>query len=136
MIIEDDVEIGANTVIDRATMDATIVRKGVKLDNLIQVAHNVEIGEHTVNAAQTGIAGSTKIGKHCVFAGQVGVAGHLKIADRTTLGAQCGVNASVKKEDEVLLGSPGIYYRDYFKSYVLFRRLPEMKKQLDELSGK
>jgi UDP-3-O-[3-hydroxymyristoyl] glucosamine N-acyltransferase len=134
VIIEDDVEIGANTVIDRATMDATIVRKGVKLDNLIQIAHNVEIGEHTVIAAQTGIAGSTKVGKHCVFAGQTGVAGHLTIADRTTLGAQAGVNASIKQEDEVLLGSPAIYYRDYFRSYVLFRRLPEIKKQLDEIS--
>jgi UDP-3-O-[3-hydroxymyristoyl] glucosamine N-acyltransferase len=135
VVIEDDVEIGANTVIDRATMDATVVRKGVKLDNLIQVAHNVEIGEHTVIAAQTGIAGSTKVGKHCIFAGQVGIAGHLTIADRTTLGAQAGINASIKKEGEVLLGSPAIYYRDYFRSYVLFRRLPEIKKQLDALGN-
>ena len=135
VVIEDDVEIGANTVIDRATMDATVIRKGVKLDNLIQIAHNVEIGEHTVIAAQTGIAGSTKVGKHCVFAGQVGIAGHLAIADRTTLGAQAGVNASIKREDEVLLGSPAFHYRDYFRSYVLFRRLPDIKKQLDEMAN-
>lgn len=134
VVIEDNVEIGANTTIDRATMDATVIHKGVKLDNLIQVAHNVEIGENTVIAAQTGIAGSVKIGKNCVVAGQVGFAGHISIADKTTIGAQAGINSGTKKEGEILLGSPGIYYKDYYKSYAVFRRLPELKKQVDELT--
>ncbi len=136
VVIEDDVEIGANTVVDRATMDSTIVRKGVKLDNLIQVAHNVEIGDNTVVAAQTGIAGSTKVGKNCMFAGQVGIAGHLTIPDKVMLGAQCGVNSSVKKEGESLIGTPALNAREFFKAYAVFRNLPDMRKKLDELVKK
>jgi UDP-3-O-[3-hydroxymyristoyl] glucosamine N-acyltransferase len=134
VVIEDNVEIGANTVIDRATMDATIIRKGVKLDNLIQVAHNVEIGENTVIAAQTGISGSSKIGRQCVIAGQVGFAGHLTIADRTTIGAQAGIGAAIKTEGETLIGSPALPYRTFFKAYAVFRHLPELKKQIDEMA--
>jgi len=127
VILEDDVEIGSNTVVDRATMGATIVKKGVKLDNLIQVAHNVEIGENTVIAAQSGIAGSTKVGKNCMFGGQVGVSGHLTIADGVQLAAQTGVQGSVKKEKAVMMGSPAIDYRDYMKAYALFRKAPQNK---------
>jgi len=133
VVIEDRVEIGANTCIDRATMGSTIIRKGVKLDNLIQVAHNVEIGENTVIAAQTGVSGSCKIGKNCMFAGQVGLAGHITIADGVKIGAQSGLNASIKKPDSVLLGTPVTDYQDCLKSYVLIRRLPVMKKQIDNI---
>jgi UDP-3-O-[3-hydroxymyristoyl] glucosamine N-acyltransferase len=136
VVIEDDVEIGANTVVDRATLDTTVIRKGVKIDNLVQIAHNVEVGENTVIAAQTGIAGSAKIGKNCMFAGQVGIVGHITIADNTTTGAQAGINSTVKKPGTTIIGSPAIHYRDYFKAYTLFRHLPEFKKQLDELSKK
>jgi UDP-3-O-[3-hydroxymyristoyl] glucosamine N-acyltransferase len=118
-VIEDRVEIGANTCIDRATIGSTIIRKGVKLDNLIQVAHNVEIGENTVIAAQTGISGSCKIGKNCMFAGQVGLAGHISVADGVKIGAQSGLNSSIKKPDSVLLGSPVMDYQDCIKSYVV-----------------
>jgi UDP-3-O-[3-hydroxymyristoyl] glucosamine N-acyltransferase len=124
VIIEDNVEIGSNTTIDRATMGSTIIRKGVKLDNLIQVAHNVEIGENTVIAAQTGIAGSTKIGKDCMLAGQVGIIGHLTIADKVKIAAQSGVMNDVKKEGEVLQGSSALPFRDYWKSYVIFANSP------------
>lgn len=133
VVIEDDVEIGANTCIDRATMGSTFVRKGAKLDNLIQVAHNVEIGENTVMAALSGVAGSTKVGKNCMFGGQVGIAGHSHIADGTKCGAQTGVNSSVKKENSSLFGSPAMDYMDFNRSFVIFRRLPELKKQFDEL---
>ncbi|MDR1171002.1 MAG: UDP-3-O-(3-hydroxymyristoyl)glucosamine N-acyltransferase [Bacteroidales bacterium] len=133
VVIEDRVEIGANTCIDRATMGSTIIRKGVKLDNLIQVAHNVEIGENTVIAAQSGISGSCKVGRNCMFAGQVGLAGHLAIADGVKIGAQSGINASIKKPDSVILGSPGMDYQDCIKSYVVVRRLPDLKKKVDEL---
>lgn len=136
VVIEDNVEIGANTVVDRATMDATIIRRGVKLDNLIQIAHNVEIGENTVIAAQSGIAGSTRIGKNCMFAGQVGVAGHLVVADRVMAGAQCGINSSVKKEGESIIGTPALNAREFFKAYSIFRHLPDIKKQIDELVKK
>jgi len=136
VIIEDNVEIGANTVIDRATMDATIIRKGVKLDNLIQIAHNVVIGENTVIAAQTGIAGSTQIGKSCMFGGQVGIAGHIVVADKVQVGAQCGIHASIKKEGETLLGSPALNAKDFFRAYAVFRRLPAIKKQIDDLEQK
>ena len=108
-------------------MGATIVKKGVKLDNLIQVAHNVEIGENTVITAQSGIAGSTKVGKNCMFGGQVGVSGHLTIADGVQLAAQTGVQGSVKKEKAVMMGSPAIDYRDYMKAYALFRKAPQNK---------
>ena len=132
-VIEDDVEIGANTTIDRATMGSTIIRKGAKLDNLIQIAHNVEVGENTVIASQTGIAGSTKIGRNCMFGGQVGITGHITIADGTRFAAQTGVGGSIKKENGVYMGAPSMELSDYQRSYVVFRKLPELKKQLDVL---
>ena len=138
-ILEDDVEIGANTCVDRATMGATIIRKGVKLDNLIQVAHNVEIGSNTVIASQTGIAGSTKVGEWCMFGGQVGIAGHIKIGDKVNLGAQSGVPGNIKS-GQSLIGTPPIEMKNFFKSSAVFKKLPEMymelnnlKKELEEL---
>jgi UDP-3-O-[3-hydroxymyristoyl] glucosamine N-acyltransferase len=133
VIIEDHVEIGSNTTIDRATLGSTIIRKGVKLDNLIQVAHNVEIGEHTVIAAQTGIAGSTKIGRFCMIGGQVGIVGHLVIADKVKIAAQSGIGSPITKEGEIVQGSPAFGIGDYKKSYVGFRRLPEILARLEEL---
>ena len=133
VIIEDHVEIGSNTTIDRATLGSTIIRKGVKLDNLIQVAHNVEIGEHTVIAAQTGIAGSTKIGRFCMIGGQVGIVGHLVIADKVKIAAQSGIGSSITKEGEIVQGSPAFGIGDYKKSYVGFRKLPEMLAKIEEL---
>lgn len=132
VIIEDDVEIGSCSTIDRATLGSTIIRKGVKLDNQIQVAHNVEIGENTVIAAQTGIAGSTKIGKNCVIGGQVGISGHLTIGDRVKIQAQSGIGRNIKN-DEVLQGSPAFGYGDYNKSYVHFKNLPKIIKEIDSL---
>ena len=123
VVIEDDVEIGAGTTIDRATMGSTIIRKGVKLDNLIQIAHNVEIGENTVIAALAGIAGSAKVGRNCQIGGQVGIAGHITIADNTKIGAQAGIMSTVKREGEVLLGSPAIDAREYMKAYAIFKKL-------------
>ena len=122
VIIEDDVEIGANTTIDKSQMGSTVISKGVKIDNLCQIAHNVEIGQNTVMAAQTGIAGSTKIGRHCVMGGQVGIAGHITIADNTSFGAQSGVLGSVKKKGQAFLGTPAIPYREYLKSYAIFKK--------------
>ncbi len=133
VVIEDNVEIGANVTIDRATIGSTIIRKGVKLDNLVQIGHNVEVGENTVMAGQTGIAGSVKIGKNCMMGGQVGIAGHLKIADGTKIGAQSGIPGDVKKENSILLGYPAIDYKNFFRSSILFRRLPELKTKVDEL---
>lgn len=133
VVIEEDVEIGSNCVIDRATIGSTIIRKGVKLDNLIQVAHNVEIGEHTVIASQTGIAGSTKIGKHCVIAGQVGFAGHITIADGSSFGAQTGVSSSIHKANQSWFGSPAMDLRRSLKSSVVVRKLPELENRIDEL---
>jgi UDP-3-O-[3-hydroxymyristoyl] glucosamine N-acyltransferase len=133
VILEDHVEIGANVTIDRATMGSTIIRKGVKLDNLIQIGHNVEIGENTVMAAQTGIAGSTKIGKNCMLGGQVGIAGHLKIADGTKIGAQAGLLGDVKEENTAIIGSPAFDIRQFMKSYVVVRKLPEIKAKLDSV---
>lgn len=130
--IEDNVEIGANTCIDRSTMGSTIIRKGVKLDNLIQVAHNVEIGENTVMSAQVGIAGSTKIGSWCMFGGQVGLAGHITVGDKTFLGAQSGVPGNIKG-NQTLIGTPPMEPKAYFKSQAIFRKLPEMYKQINEL---
>ena len=139
VILEDNVEIGANTCIDRATMGATIIRKGVKLDNLIQIAHNVEVGSHTVMASQVGIAGSTKVGEWCMFGGQVGVAGHITVGNRVNMGAQSGVNGSVK-DGKALIGTPPIEFKNYFKSSAVFKKLPDMylelaslKKELEEL---
>ncbi len=132
VVIEDNVEIGANTTIDRAVMDSTIIRQGVKLDNLIQIAHNVEVGENTVMAAQVGIAGSVKVGKHCMFGGQVGLAGHIQIADDVTLGAQAGVISSVK-EATTLLGAPAIQARNFMRSSAIFNRLPELYRTIGQL---
>ena len=125
VIIGDNVEIGANTTIDRAQMESTVIGNGVKIDNLCQIAHNVQIGDNTVMAAQCGIAGSTVIGKNCIFGGQVGIAGHLKIADHTTLGAQAGVIGNIRKSGEVLIGSPVIPVRQYMKAYALFKQAAE-----------
>jgi UDP-3-O-[3-hydroxymyristoyl] glucosamine N-acyltransferase len=133
VVLEDHVEIGANVTIDRATMGSTIIRKGVKLDNLIQIAHNVEVGENTVMAAQTGISGSTKIGKNCMFGGQVGLAGHLKIANGTKIGAQGGILGDVKEENTAIIGSPAIEVKQFLRSSVIFKKLPEMKIKIDSL---
>ena len=132
VIIEDNVEIGANTCIDRSTMGSTIIHKGVKIDNLVQIAHNVEVGENTVMSAQVGIAGSTKVGAWCMFGGQVGLAGHITIGDKTFLGAQSGVPGSIKG-NETLIGTPPMNPQAYFKSQVIFRKLPELYKQVAEL---
>ena len=122
VIIEDDVELGANVCVDKSQMGSTIIRKGTKIDNLCQIAHNVEVGKNTVMASMTGIAGSAKIGEHCIIAGQVGIAGHLTIADNTTLGAQTGVMSSIKESGQTLMGSPAIPYRDYLRSYAEFKK--------------
>lgn len=122
VIIEDDVEIGANTTIDKSQMGSTIIHRGVKIDNLCMIAHNVEISENTVMAGQSGIAGSTKIGRHCILGGQVGIAGHLTVADNTSFGAQAGLQGSVKKEGQAFMGSPAIPYMDYMRSYAQFKK--------------
>jgi UDP-3-O-[3-hydroxymyristoyl] glucosamine N-acyltransferase len=132
VILENDVEVGAGTTIDRATLGSTILRKGVKLDNQIQIAHNVEIGEHTAIAAQTGVAGSTKIGKNCLIGGQVGIVGHITIGDRVKIQAQSGITRNVK-DDEFLQGSPALNYGDYNKSYVHFKNLPSMVNRLNDI---
>ncbi|HEY9044463.1 MAG TPA: UDP-3-O-(3-hydroxymyristoyl)glucosamine N-acyltransferase [Ohtaekwangia sp.] len=138
VILEDNVTVGGNTVIDCATLfgDSTIIRQGVKLDNLIQIAHNVEVGKNTVIAAQTGISGSTKVGENCLFAGQVGLAGHLTIANNTSLGAQSGISKSIKEEGLKLIGSPAFDVKDYFKSYAVFKKLPDLNERLRELEKK
>jgi UDP-3-O-[3-hydroxymyristoyl] glucosamine N-acyltransferase len=132
VIIEDNVEIGSNTTIDRATLGSTIIRKGVKLDNLIQIAHNCEIGENTVIASQTGISGSTKIGKNCMIAGQVGFVGHLSIGDDVKIGAQSGVSCDLK-DGSIYMGSPAIDISIHRRALVHFKNLPEIVKRLDEL---
>ena len=132
VIIEDNVEIGSCTTIDRATLGSTIIRKGVKLDNQIQIAHNVEIGENTVIASQTGVAGSTKIGKNCMIGGQVGIVGHLTIGDYVKIQAQSGIGKSLK-DGEVVQGSPAFNYGDFSKSYVHFRNLPKIVADLDKI---
>lgn len=136
VVIGNNVEIGANTVIDRATMGSTVIKNGVKLDNLIQIAHNVEIDENTVIAAQAGIAGSAKIGKNCMIGGQVGIAGHLKIADGTKIQAQSGVGKNIKKENTAVYGSPAFGYNDYVRSHIVFKSLPRMEKRLQTLERK
>jgi UDP-3-O-[3-hydroxymyristoyl] glucosamine N-acyltransferase len=135
VLIEDNVTIGANTTIDCATLfgDSTIIRKGVKMDNLIQIAHNVEIGSNTVIAAQTGISGSTKIGENCVIAGQVGIAGHLVIANNTSIGAQSGISKSLTEEGQKLFGSPVIDIKSFFRSYAVFKQLPDLNYRLRQL---
>ena len=135
MVIEDDVEIGANTTIDRAMMGTTIVRSNAKLDNLVQLGHNVEVGQSTFMCAQVGVAGSTKIGHHCILAGQVGVAGHIEIADQCVFGAQTGVAGSVKKPG-IYQGSPAIDASVWRRAIVGFKQLPEMIKKLNELEKK
>jgi UDP-3-O-[3-hydroxymyristoyl] glucosamine N-acyltransferase len=132
VVIEDYVEIGSCSTVDRATLGTTYIRKGAKLDNQIQVAHNVEIGENTVIAAQTGIAGSTKIGKNCMIGGQVGIAGHITIGDRVKIQAQSGIGKSLK-DGEVVQGSPAFNYGDFAKSFVHFRNLPKIVNEIDEL---
>ncbi len=138
VIIEDQVTIGANTVIDCATLfgDSTIIRQGVKLDNLIQIAHNVEVGKNTVIAAQSGISGSSKVGENCMIAGQVGIAGHLVIANQTSMGAQAGISKSITEEGQRLLGYPAIDIKDYFRSYAVFKKLPDLGYRLRELEKK
>ncbi|MFM9838968.1 MAG: UDP-3-O-(3-hydroxymyristoyl)glucosamine N-acyltransferase [Cyclobacteriaceae bacterium] len=138
VIIEDHVSIGANTVIDCATLygDSTIIHQGVKLDNLIQIAHNVEVGKNTVIAAQTGISGSTKLGENCLIAGQVGIAGHLVIANKTGIGAQAGIGKSIKEEGEKIMGSPAFDVKKYYKAYAVFKQLPELNERLRELEKK
>ncbi|MEY3835604.1 MAG: UDP-3-O-(3-hydroxymyristoyl)glucosamine N-acyltransferase [Bacteroidota bacterium] len=133
VVVEDRVEIGANTAIDRATLGSTIIREGVKLDNLIQIAHNVEIGKNTVIAALTGIAGSTKIGENCMIGGQVGIAGHLTIANGVKIAAQTGISASVLKENVVLQGTPAVDTMDFKKSYIIHRRLPQLLERIERL---
>ncbi|MEQ9261662.1 MAG: UDP-3-O-(3-hydroxymyristoyl)glucosamine N-acyltransferase [Owenweeksia sp.] len=132
VIIEDHVEVGSNTTIDRATLGSTLIRKGVKLDNLIQIAHNVDIGENTVIASQTGIAGSTKIGKNCMIGGQVGIIGHLIIGNNVKIAAQSGIGNNVK-DGAVVQGSPAFGLREYKKSYVYFRKLAQMADEIDNL---
>jgi UDP-3-O-[3-hydroxymyristoyl] glucosamine N-acyltransferase len=132
VIIESNVDIGAGTTIDRATLGATVIKKGVKLDNQIQIAHNVEIGENTVIAAQTGIAGSTKIGKSCMIGGQVGIAGHLTIGDNVKIQAQSGIGRNLK-DNETLQGSPALNYGDYNKSYVYFKNLPKIMDRFNAM---
>ena len=133
VIIEDYVEIGTNTCVDRSTMGSTIIHKGVKLDNLVQVGHNVQIGENTVMSAQCGIAGSTKIGRNCMCGGQVGFAPHISIADGTHIGAQSGLNANITTEGTAIIGSPVQDYKGWLRSSVLFRKLPDIVKRLDNV---
>ena len=136
VILEDEVEIGSNTTIDRATLGSTIIHKGAKIDNLCQIAHNVEIGENTVIAAQTGISGSTKVGKNCLFGGQVGLIGHITIADEVKIAAQSGIGKNILKKGEIIQGSPGFEISKYRKSYIHFRNLDNIKNKVDELENK
>ncbi|MBO4811241.1 MAG: UDP-3-O-(3-hydroxymyristoyl)glucosamine N-acyltransferase [Prevotella sp.] len=133
VVIEDDVEIGANTCVDRSTMGQTVIRHGVKLDNLIQVAHNCEVGENTVMSAQVGLAGSTKIGSWCMVGGQAGFAGHIQVADKTFVGAQCGVISNTKGQGEQLIGSPAMDPKQFFRSMAVVKRLPDIYRELNEL---
>lgn len=132
VILEDDVEIGANTTIDRAVMDSTIIRRGAKLDNLIQIAHNVEIGENTGIAAQVGISGSTKVGKNCIIAGQVGLGGHIKIGDNVSLGAQSGVISNIES-GKSLIGSPPMDVRQFFRASLIIQKLPDIYRTINQL---
>ncbi|HZY36044.1 MAG TPA: UDP-3-O-(3-hydroxymyristoyl)glucosamine N-acyltransferase [Mucilaginibacter sp.] len=133
VVIEDDVEIGSNTTVDRATMGSTVIRKGVKLDNLIQIAHNVEIGSNTVVAAQTGISGSTKIGENCIIGGQVGIVGHITIAKGSQIQAQSGVSRAITEEGKKWMGSPAFPLSDHMRSQIVINRLPALEKRIDEL---
>lgn len=133
VILEDHVDVGAATCIDRATLGSTVIRRGVKLDNLIQIAHNVEIGENTVIAAQTGIAGSTKIGRNCLIGGQVGIVGHITIADEVKIAAQSGIGASIAEPGTIVQGSPALPIVQFKKAYIGFRNLPDMQRELSQL---
>ncbi|MFD2873049.1 UDP-3-O-(3-hydroxymyristoyl)glucosamine N-acyltransferase [Mucilaginibacter ximonensis] len=133
VILEEDVEVGSNTTIDRATMGSTIIRKGAKIDNLVQIAHNVEVGTDTVIAGQTGISGSTKIGNNVMIAGQVGIAGHLTIANKTQLSAKTGINSSIKTEGQAWGGTPYMPYKDYLRAHAKLKQLPELDKKVYEL---
>ncbi len=136
VIIEDDVSIGSNTTIDCATMGSTIIRKGAKVDNLVQIAHNVVIGENTVIASQSGVSGSTEIGKNCILAGKAGIIGHLKIADHTVIGANTGITKSIKKEGQTILGYIGMDIKDFLKSYSIFKKLPQLEDKIKVLEKK
>lgn len=136
VVLENHVSVGSNTVIDCATMGSTIIREGVKLDNLIQIAHNVEIGKHTVIAAQTGISGSTQIGEYCIVGGQVGFVGHIKIANRSKFGAQSGVGKNILKEGGAYHGSPAFDYNKFLRSMTIVKRLPDLQKRIEELEEK
>lgn len=136
VILKDNVNVGANTTVDRATMGSTIIENGAKIDNLVQIAHNVVIGENTVVASQSGISGSTEIGKNCILAGKAGIVGHLKIADNTTVGANTGVSKSIKSPGTTVLGYMGMDPKDFLKSYSLFKKLPELQNKLQELEKK
>ena len=131
--IEDDVEIGANACVDRSTMGSTVVRKGVKIDNLVQIAHNVEVGENTVMSAQVGVAGSTKIGQWCMFGGQVGIAGHAVIGDQVKSGAQAGIAGSIRKGHVTVQGSPAIEAKNFARSSIVFKNLPEMYNDVNRM---
>ncbi len=133
VVLEDDVSIGANATLDCATLASTIIRRGAKIDNLVMIAHNVEVGAHTVIAAQSGVSGSTKVGENCTLAGQVGLVGHITIAPRTIIGAQSGVSKSVKEAGTFIQGSPAFDYKQNLRAAAIFRRLPDMQRQLDEL---
>lgn len=133
VVIEEQVEIGSCVTIDRATMGSTRIRRGVKIDNLVQIAHNVEIGAHTVIAAQAGVAGSTKVGKNCMIGGQVGIAGHLRIADGTKVQAQSGIASNIAEPGSAIFGSPAIPYNDYLRSYAIFKKLPDLYRRIREL---
>jgi UDP-3-O-[3-hydroxymyristoyl] glucosamine N-acyltransferase len=133
VVLEDDVEIGACTCIDRASIGSTVIRRGAKLDNLIHIAHNVEVGQHTAIAAQVGIAGSTQIGDHCQIGGQAGFVGHVRIANGTRIQAQSGISSGIEQPNTALFGSPAIPYKDYIKSYAIFKQLPEMERRLRDL---
>jgi len=136
VIVEDNIEIGSNCCIDRATLGSTMLRKGVKLDNLVQIAHNVEIGENTVIAGLSGVAGSSKIGKNCMIAAQVGVVGHIRIADGVKIAGQAGVAASIEKENEIVQGSPAFSLGEFRRSYVLFKNLPKLNDRIKDVENK
>jgi len=133
VVLEDNVSIGANTTIDCATLGSTIIKKGAKIDNLVQIAHNVEVGENTVVASQAGISGSTKVGKNCVLAGQVGLVGHIEIADHTTVSAKSGVSKTIKKTNTVISGTHGFDHKQFLKANALYRKLPELHQQVQQL---
>lgn len=136
VIIEDDVEVGSNTTIDRATIGSTIIRKGVKLDNLIQLAHNVEVGANTVIASQTGVSGSTKIGENCIIGGQVGIVGHISIAKGSQIQAKSGINRSLEEEGKKWAGAPATSYSQNMRAQVVLQRLPELERKIEELERK